>query len=89
MKLYMTRDHHAYEWGHIPGSIKPDNLAEAVADLSPEQEIVVYCSNPVCSSSFYAYNMLRNLGCKNVYRYDGGLMAWQDAGFELEGSRVN
>lgn len=85
-KLYMTLDRQAYEQSHIPGSIHLDNIATQVANLSPEDEIVVYCSNPVCTSSINAYKVLRSMGCKNLYRYSGGLMAWQEAGYKLEGT---
>jgi len=85
-KLYMTLGRHAFDQSHIPGSLHLDNIAEAVANLSPEEEIVVYCANPACPSSFRAYMVLCRLGYKNLYRYAGGLADWQDAGYELAGS---
>jgi len=81
--LYMTLDRSAYERSHIPGSAHMDSITEVAATLSPEEEIVVYCANPACSSSINAYKMLRSLGCQNLYRYAGGLQEWQDAGYEL------
>jgi rhodanese-related sulfurtransferase len=87
-KLYMTLDRRAFEHSHIPGSIHLDNIAEVAANLSPDEEIVVYCANPACPSSYRAYMMLSKLGFKNLYRYAGGLEAWQDAGYELVGDMV-
>ncbi len=85
-KLYMTLGRQAFDYSHIPGSIHLNNIAEEAAKLSLEEEIVVYCSNPDCPSSINAYRKLRSLGFKNLYRYSGGLVAWQDAGYELAGS---
>jgi rhodanese-related sulfurtransferase len=87
-KLYMTLDWQAFEHSHIPGSIHLDNIDKEAASLSPEDEIVVYCSNPACPSSINAYRMLRNLGFKNLYRYAGGLEEWHDAGYPLVGDMV-
>ena len=88
-KLYMTLSRHAYEQSHIPGSIHLDNIATVAATLSPDDEIVVYCANPACPSSVQAYMRLRQLGCKNLYRFAGGLTEWQDAGYQLVEGMVN
>lgn len=84
-RLYMTLDRQAYEHSHIPGSMHLENAAEVAASVSPDEEIVVYCVNPACPSSANAYRLLSKLGCKNLYRYAGGLEAWQEAGYELVG----
>jgi rhodanese-related sulfurtransferase len=84
-KLYMTLGWRAFEYSHIPGSIHLNNVAAEAATLSPDEEIVVYCSHPLCSSSINAYKQFDGLGFKNFYRYAGGLMEWQDAGYPLEG----
>ena len=88
-KLYMTLSRQAFERYHIPGSLHLDSIAEVSANLSPEEEIVVYCANPACPSSFNAYMRLCSLGYKNLYRYAGGLTDWQNAGYELVGDMVN
>jgi rhodanese-related sulfurtransferase len=79
----MALDRQAYEHSHIPGSMHLENVAEVADNVSPDEEIVVYCANPACPSSAYAYWLLSRLGCNNLYRYAGGLEAWQDAGYEL------
>lgn len=53
--------------------------------LDQNEEIVVYCSNPACSASRFAYHFLVDHGYKNVRRYAGGLLDWEDAGYPLEG----
>ncbi|WP_420627780.1 rhodanese-like domain-containing protein [Candidatus Leptofilum sp.] len=88
-KLFMTLERQYFEQSHIPGSQHLENIPETVANLSPDDEIVVYCSNPACPSSFNAYMMLSKLGYQNLYRYAGGLAAWQEAGYELAGSMAN
>ncbi len=84
-KLYMTLGRQAFEYSHIPGSLHLNNVATEAARLSTEEEIVVYCSHPVCTSSINAYKQFYSLGFQNLYRYAGGLMEWQDAGYPLEG----
>jgi rhodanese-related sulfurtransferase len=89
IKLYMTLDRQAFEHRHIPGSLHLDNVAKVAASLAPEEEIIVYCANPACPSSFNAYLALQNLGCRNLYRYAGGLIDWSEAGYRLVGSMVS
>ncbi|MBZ0291393.1 MAG: rhodanese-like domain-containing protein [Anaerolineae bacterium] len=84
-KLYMTLDQHAFDTSHIPGSVHLENVDEVIANLSPDEEVVVYCANPACPSSTLAYRMLRKRGHRNLYRYAGGLEAWYEAGYELVG----
>jgi rhodanese-related sulfurtransferase len=88
VKLIMTMHPHAYYMMHIPGSLNFENLRDALTQLDPEEEVVVYCSNRLCSSSINAYQLLRRRGFQKLYRYDGGLEDWQSAGYPLEGSLV-
>jgi rhodanese-related sulfurtransferase len=61
---------------------------EGMERLSPEEEIVVYCSGPDCIASQAAYHMLVNSGYAHVRRFAGGLLEWEDAGYPLEGEMV-
>ena len=88
-KLVMTLDDFAFNVKHIPGSIQVENEEKAKKLLSPEDEIVVYCSGPSCMSSVYAYNLLAKAGFANVRRFAGGLEEWEDAGYPLEGDSVD
>lgn len=85
-KLFMTLDRQAFEQSHIPGSLHLSNIAKVASTLRPDDEIVVYCANPACPSSFNAYHELEKQGCRNLYRYAGGLMEWHEAGYELAGT---
>ena len=86
VKLVMTMNKTAYSWLHIPGSLNFEHIADAFQQLNPDDEVVVYCTNPLCYYSIQAYHMLRGKGFRHVERYAGGLMDWQDAGYPLEGS---
>ena len=57
--------------------------------LSPDDEIVVYCSSEACVASISAYNIPTLKGFKNVRRYAGGLLDWENAGYPLEGEMVD
>ncbi len=85
VKLVMTMNDAAYDWLHIPGSLHFKRVSDAVTRLNPDDEVVVYCSNPLCYYSIQAYHALRSKGFKKVCRYAGGLMDWQEAGYRLEG----
>jgi rhodanese-related sulfurtransferase len=78
-----------HEWGfrvaHIPGSLHYNTVEDAKNDLDLEDEIVVYCTDPACVASQFAYQWLVEAGYTNVRRYEGGLSDWGAAGYELEG----
>ena len=56
--------------------------------LSPDDEIVVYCSHEGCAASKYAYHLLESKGYGNVRRYSGGIDEWEESGLPLEGEWV-
>ncbi len=49
-------------------------------------KVVVYCGFVRCQRSHQAAIALRQAGFTNVYRYAGGISAWVDAGYDVEGS---
>lgn len=77
-----------HEWGfnaaHIPGSLHFNTVSDAQAHLKPDDEIVVYCSDPACVASQFAYRWLVEAGYSHVRRYAGGVSDWAAAGYELE-----
>jgi rhodanese-related sulfurtransferase len=77
-----------HEWGfnaaHIPGSLHFTTVADAQEQLHHDDEIVVYCSDPACVASQFAYRWLVEAGYANVRRYSGGVSDWAAAGYELE-----
>ena len=87
-KLIMALNRWAYEAKHIPGSLHFDTPDALYTALRPDDEIVVYCSQNDCLSSVAMYRDLVARGYRNVRRYSGGLMDWEDAGLPLEGTFV-
>ena len=87
-KLVMALNRWAYDAKRIPGSLHFDTPEALYAALKPDDEIVVYCSQVDCLSSVAMYRDLVRRGYRNVRRYAGGLLDWEDAGLPLEGSFV-
>ena len=79
-----------HEWGfnaaHIPGSVHFNTVEDARQSLDLDDEIVVYCTDPACVASQFAYRWLDEAGYTNVRRYSGGISDWAAAGYELEGN---
>ncbi len=82
----MALNRWAYDAKHIPGSLHFDTPDALYAALRHDDEIVVYCSQNDCLSSVAVYRDLVARGYRNVRRYSGGLMDWEDAGLPLEGT---
>lgn len=75
-----------YDEGHIPGAINyyvgDGSLDEAIPDLDPMAEYLVYCHNDAAST--LGASKLIEAGFKNVYRLEGNYGAWVDAGYPVE-----
>jgi rhodanese-related sulfurtransferase len=85
--LVMTLHEWAFRAAHIPGSVHFPTIDEAYGALDKDDEIVVYCSDPACVASQFAYKALVEQGYTKVRRYAGGLADWQQAGLPLEGDQ--
>ena len=85
-KLVCALSEWAFKAKHIPGSIHVDAADKALELLDPSDEIVVYCSDPNCPASKYAYHILTTNGYENVRRYEGGILDWEEAGYPVEGA---
>jgi rhodanese-related sulfurtransferase len=88
LELVMALNRWAFDAKHIPGSRHFDTPDELYAAVKPDDEVVVYCSNVDCLSSVALYRDLIARGYRNVRRYSGGLLDWEDAGLPLEGKFV-
>ena len=88
LKLVMALNRWAFEAKHIPGSLHFDTPDALYAAIRPDDEVIVYCSNVDCLSSVALYRDLVARGYRNVRRYSGGLLDWEDAGLPLEGAFV-
>lgn len=85
-KLVMALNRWAFDAKHIPGSLHFDTPEALYAAVHPDDEVVVYCSNVDCLSSVAMYRELVRRGYRNVRRYSGGLLDWEDSGLPLEGA---
>jgi rhodanese-related sulfurtransferase len=48
--------------------------------------MLVYCYDPNCPASKYAYPLLTTNDFENVRRYVGGILDWEEAGLPVEGA---
>ena len=86
IRLVMALNRWAFDAKHIPGSLHFDSPDDLYAALGEDDEIIVYCSNVDCLASVALYRDLVARGYKNVRRFSGGLIDWEEAGLPLEGS---
>ena len=75
---------------HVPKSlnITPDmveaGVAEKVAGLARDREIVVYCGQVSCDLALKVAEKLQSLGFTRVTAYIGGFRAWDEAGYPAD-----
>jgi rhodanese-related sulfurtransferase len=84
-KLVNALGEWAFNAKHIPGSINISKIEDARKILDPNDDIVIYCSNPSCIDSVIGYQLLTNMGYNKVRRYAGGITDWEQAGYPMEG----
>ena len=90
--LLDVRDHEAFVDGHIEGarSLPLENLKEeAENELNKNQRIVVYADDHDASESNSAARVLESMGFRKVSDFDGGLYAWERAGFTVESGEAD
>jgi rhodanese-related sulfurtransferase len=88
-RLINCLDEWQFRAKRIPGSSLFESLKDALDTLDPKEEVVVYCSNSGCTASVLVYQQLSEHGFLNLKHYAGGIADWEDAGYPLEGDRVN
>jgi thiosulfate/3-mercaptopyruvate sulfurtransferase len=59
-----------------------DNLLKA-AGPEKEKTIAIYCGFVACRRSHIGAKLLVENGFQNVYRYPGGITAWQEMGYPV------
>ena len=75
---------------HVPKSlnITPDmveaGVAEKVAGLARDREIVVYCGQVSCDLALKVAEKLQALGFTRVTAFIGGFRAWDEAGYPAD-----
>ncbi len=79
-----VREQWEYDEGHIPGVVHlPMNEVPARLDEIPtDQTVVLTCRSGNRSNQVTKY--LEENGFDNVHNMEGGIVAWQNAGFDVE-----
>lgn len=73
-----------YEAGHLPGavSIPLEELAERLAEIPADTEVVAYCRGRYCTLSHDAVRLLRAHG-RNAALLEEGLLEWRSDGLAV------
>jgi rhodanese-related sulfurtransferase len=75
---------------HIPKSLNitpgmvEAGVAEQVAGLARDREIVVYCGQVSCDLALKVAENLQSLGFTRVMAFVGGFRAWDEAGYPAD-----
>jgi len=81
-------DKEYFDDSHIKGSINIP-FVQVKQDtpniVDKDAEVVMYCSNYMCSASGTARKQLLDLGYKKVYVYEGGTAEWLQKGYPITG----
>lgn len=82
--LLDVREPSEHETAHIAGNtlIPTGSVADRLAEIPTDKEVIVYCHSGARSARITAY--LEQQGFTNVHNMLGGIVAWQGAGFEVE-----
>jgi rhodanese-related sulfurtransferase len=87
-KLVMVLGEWEYRAKRISGSLRVSASRKMLQALDPDEEIVLYDTNPACRASRFACRFLKARGYARVRRYAAGLEDWESAGYPLEGESV-
>jgi rhodanese-related sulfurtransferase len=87
-KLVMVLGEWEYRAKRISGSLRVSTSRKGLQALDPDEEIVLYDTNPACRASRFACRFLKAQGYVRVRRYAAGLEDWESAGYPLEGESV-
>ncbi len=71
------------EWNSAETENRSLEDYQALLGNDKEIPIVVYCGFVKCTRSHNAAIWAKKLGFNNVYRYPGGIYAWQGAGYAI------
>jgi rhodanese-related sulfurtransferase len=79
-----VREPWEYEEGHIPGVqlIPMAEISERLDEVPAEGTVIVTCRSGNRSAQVTDY--LRQQGYDNVHNMEGGILAWEAAGYEVE-----
>jgi rhodanese-related sulfurtransferase len=87
-KAWVTKKPAKKYWKKCNKKGDPFKGKKTKKDINKEAMIVVYCGFTKCQRSHQGAMFLKQQGFKNVYRYAGGISAWVDADYPIEGADV-
>ncbi len=79
-----VREPDEYDAGHIPGItlIPMGEIPDRLSEIPTDMPVIVTCRTG--NRSGQVVDFLREQGFTNVHNMDGGIVAWQKAGYEVE-----
>lgn len=79
-----VREPDEYDAGHIPGItlIPMGEIPDRLGEIPTDVPVIVTCRTG--NRSGQVVDFLREQGFTNVHNMDGGIVAWQKAGYEVE-----
>ncbi len=82
--LIDVREQSEYDEAHIPGItlIPMSEFQSRVDEVPTDKTVVLTCRSGNRSGQVYDY--LNQLGYDNIHNMEGGILAWQAAGLEVE-----
>ena len=80
-----VREQHEWDEGHMPNAkhIPMNSLPENISHVVPDTNTPVYLHCKGGVRSMQCAENLANLGYTKLYSLDGGIMAWQNAGYPV------
>lgn len=82
--LIDVREPEEYDAGHIPGItlIPMNEVAARLGEIPTDKKVILTCRSG--NRSGQVAQFLREQGYDNVHNMQGGILAWQAAGFPVE-----
>lgn len=79
-----VREQWEYDEGHIPGVnlIPMNEVPNRLDEIPTDQTVIVTCRSG--NRSGQVADFLRQQGYDNVHNMDGGILAWEAAGYDVE-----
>ena len=79
-----VREVDEFEAGHIPGItlIPMTEIAGRLSEIPTDQQVIVTCRTG--NRSAQVVDFLREQGFTNVHNMEGGIVAWEGAGYPVE-----
>ncbi|MCO6449938.1 MAG: rhodanese-like domain-containing protein [Caldilineales bacterium] len=82
--LIDVREPDEYAAGHIPGAtlIPLGSIPSRMSEIPADKTVIAVCRSG--NRSGQATQFLRDQGFDNVHNMDGGMIAWEQAGYQVE-----